>query len=118
MSLCLCGIISASRARVLGSRLTFYKNFVNEITEFSESNLGKTPLLSISSCLVASLAATLSSQIGNASEHILCLINIHRRMGWVGSLTVFMKKEIVHLQFPFLRTLARDEIPLKACWKQ
>ena len=44
MSLWRCGIISASRASALGSRLTFYKNFVNEITEFSESNLGKTAL--------------------------------------------------------------------------
>ena len=41
MSLWRCGIISASRARALGSRLTYYKNFVNE---FNESNLGKTPM--------------------------------------------------------------------------
>ena len=28
----------------MGSRLTFYENFVNESTEFSESHLGKTPI--------------------------------------------------------------------------
>ena len=45
--LCLHGAVVWSlllMQQVVDSRLTFYKNFVNEFTEFSEGHLGKTPI--------------------------------------------------------------------------
>ena len=45
--MCLHGTVVSSLSliqEVVGSRLTFYKHFVNKFTEFSESHLGKTPM--------------------------------------------------------------------------
>ena len=74
MSLWHCGIISVSRTRALGSRLTFYKHFVNEFTEFNESNLGKTPLKLIN---VAAFECSYGSRL--KLSYIIFFSIIHKR---------------------------------------
>ena len=48
--LCLCGAVVSPLSlmqEVMGSRLAFYKIFVNEFTEFSENHLGKTRMFRV-----------------------------------------------------------------------